>query len=88
MSHPSTSDDNTWIQIAEAMGIEAEIIAGRLRVNDIPVFVESRSGLNFMFGQAGDVFLIYVPHKYYGVACDILDDDDDIPALDGPSIQL
>lgn len=83
------SNDNTWVQVAEVYGnFHAEVIAGLLRTNDIPTYIESRSGMPSVLGHMGDLQRVYVPEKYFDIALDLLEDNDDQLSIDEPGIQL
>ena len=93
MPLPEKPDDDkppVMIEVAQAMnGLLAEIIAGRLRASNIPVYVEQASALpSAVFGQSG-MARIYVPEDLYEIALDLLEDDDELGTmLDEPGIQL
>ncbi len=80
----------TWIEIAQTLyRAEAEIIAGLLRGQNIPVYIEPSQELpSAVFGGFGTGMRLFVPETHYEDACNLLDDDDDFSALDTPEIQL
>lgn len=90
----SVQPNDTWMLVAEAVGtLEAEIVAGLLRSNDIPVYAEMQNARSLFpssaFGQLQGLVQLYVPEAYYEAALDLLDEDDlDTPALDEPSLKL
>jgi len=59
-----------------------------LRAHDIPVYIENASVLPTAALGASGMAKIFVPDSAYEAACDILDGDDDIDALEEPYIDV
>lgn len=90
---PSPRPNDTWMLVAETIGtIQGEIVAGLLRSNEIPVYVDmDNAGSLFpssAFGQLQGLVRLYVPEEYYEAALLLLEETDpDTPELDEPSIK-
>jgi len=86
-----SKDKIVWVEVAQATDLlEAEVIAGLLRTEEIPSYIEQSGGLSASaFGGMGLPARVYVPEEFYDTALDLLDEDDDSPpALDEPGIKF
>ncbi|NDJ86082.1 MAG: DUF2007 domain-containing protein [Chloroflexi bacterium] len=86
------SEEQEWVVVAYATGqVEAEIIAGRLRTADIPVYIHQESVgrvLGLSMGSLG-MITVLVPARHEDEALSLLDEptlDDLPPQVDGPTI--
>ena len=79
---PSNQLGETWVQVSETIGnLQAEITAGLLRTQNIPVYVDVGSAHTIFpgsaFGPLSGIVRIFVPEEYYEIAISLLNADDE-----------
>lgn len=82
-------NEDEWVIVAYAMGLtEANIVAGLLSANKIPVLIQQESAARALGLTVGlGAISILVPTRFEGEALSLLEGNDDYPSqLDGPSI--
>lgn len=78
-----------WVVVAHAVGQEqAAILAGLLRSNEIPVFIQQEAAgraLGLTMGALG-MIRVLVPTQFEAAALSLLEEDDPASQLDEPPI--